>query len=81
MRPAEGESLLRPLRESTAPIADLVGPITYEQQQTLLDDGFPFGLQNYWKSEFLKSLTDDAIALMPSFRTPACGARGSARRA
>jgi FAD/FMN-containing dehydrogenase len=58
---AEGEALLRPLREGTAPIADLVGPITYEQQQTLLDDGFPFGLQNYWKSEFLKGLTDDAI--------------------
>ncbi len=58
---AEGEALLRPLREGTAPIADLVGPITYEQQQTLLDDGFPFGLQNYWKSDFLKGLTDDAI--------------------
>ncbi len=58
---ADGEALLRPLRESTAPIADLVGPITYEQQQTLLDDGFPFGLQNYWKSEFLKTLSDDAI--------------------
>jgi hypothetical protein len=58
---AEGEALLRPLREGTAPIADLVGPITYEQQQTLLDDGFPFGLQNYWKSEFLKGLSDEAI--------------------
>ena len=58
---AQGEALLKPLRESTAPIADLVGPISYEQQQTLLDDGFPFGLQNYWKSEFLKNLSDDAI--------------------
>jgi FAD/FMN-containing dehydrogenase len=58
---ADGEALLRPLRESTAPLADRVGPITYEQQQTLLDDGFPFGLQNYWKSEFLKALTDEAI--------------------
>jgi FAD/FMN-containing dehydrogenase len=60
----QGEALLRPLRESMTPIADLVAPITYEQQQTLLDDGFPFGLQNYWKSEFLKSLPDEAIDVL-----------------
>src|SRR5688572_1023583 len=30
----QGEALLRPLRESMTPIADLVAPITYEQQQT-----------------------------------------------
>ncbi len=57
----QGEALLKPLRESTGPIADLVGPMPYEQQQTLLDEGFPFGLQNYWKSEFLKQLPDEAI--------------------
>jgi FAD/FMN-containing dehydrogenase len=57
----QGEALLRPLRESTGPLADLVAPMAYEQQQTLLDEGFPFGLHNYWKSEFLKSLPDDAI--------------------
>ena len=60
----QGEALLRPLRESTNPMADLVGPISYEQQQTLMDDGFPFGLQNYWKSEFLKSLPDEAIDVL-----------------
>ena len=60
--PAEdGNALLQPLRERTSPMADMVGPISYEQQQTLLDEGFPFGLQNYWKSEFLKGLTDEAI--------------------
>jgi FAD/FMN-containing dehydrogenase len=60
----QGEALLRPLRENMSPIADLVAPITYEQQQTLLDEGFPFGLQNYWKSEFLKSLPDAAIDVL-----------------
>jgi FAD/FMN-containing dehydrogenase len=60
----QGEAILRPLRESTSPMADMVGPITYEQQQTLMDDGFPFGLQNYWKSEFLKGLTDEAIDVL-----------------
>ena len=57
----QGEALLRPLREQTSPMADLVGPLRYEQMQTLLDEGFPFGLQNYWKSEFLKVLSDEAI--------------------
>jgi FAD/FMN-containing dehydrogenase len=60
----QGEAILRPLRESTNPLADMVGPITYEQQQTLMDDGFPFGLQNYWKSEFLKGLSDEAIDVL-----------------
>src|SRR3712207_1678439 len=57
----QGEAVLRPLREGTAPMADLVGPIPYERMQTLLDEGFPFGLQNYWKSEFVKTLSDEAI--------------------
>jgi FAD/FMN-containing dehydrogenase len=57
----QGEVLLGPLREHTAPVADLVGPMPYEQMQTLLDEGFPFGLQNYWKSEFLTGLPDEAI--------------------
>lgn len=61
---AEGEALLRPLREGTAPMADLVAPIGYEQMQTMLDEGFPFGLQNYWKSEFLKGLPDEAIDVL-----------------
>jgi FAD/FMN-containing dehydrogenase len=57
----QGQALLQPLRDSTSPMADMVAPVTYEQQQQLLDEGFPFGLQNYWKSEFLKSMPDDAI--------------------
>ena len=42
-----GRGGLPPLRDQTAPMADLVGPMTYEQIQTQLDEGFPFGLQNY----------------------------------
>jgi FAD/FMN-containing dehydrogenase len=60
----QGEALLRPLRERTSPLDDLVAPIRYEQMQTLTDEGFPFGLQNYWKSEFLKNLPDEAIDLV-----------------
>jgi FAD/FMN-containing dehydrogenase len=35
----------------------------------MLDDGFPSGLQVYWRSDFLKALPDDAIdALCDRFR-------------
>ena len=60
----QGEALLQPLRDQTSPMADLVEPMRYEQMQTLLDDGFPFGLHNYWKSEFLSALPDAAIDLI-----------------
>ncbi len=60
----DGEALLKPLREFGPPLADLVAPMPYTQQQQLMDEGFPFGLQNYWKSEFLKSLSDEAIDLL-----------------
>ena len=33
-------------------------------EDALLDEGFPFGLQNYWKSEFVKMLSDEAIDLI-----------------
>src|SRR5438046_3776358 len=56
-----GEAAIRPLREFGPPLQDLVQPMAYEQLQTLLDDGFPPGVQNYWKSSFLRSLPDEGI--------------------
>jgi hypothetical protein len=59
--PAAGEKLLRPLREFGPPLADMVGPISYCRLQTLLDEAFPAGLHNYWKSTYLRGLEDEAI--------------------
>jgi len=60
----QGEAVLKPLREFGPPVADLISPMPYTAQQQLLDEGFPFGLQNYWKSEFLKDLSDEAIDIL-----------------
>lgn len=60
---AQGERVLRPLRQFGPPVADQVAPIPYVQLQGLLEAGFPPGLQNYWKSSFLRDLSDDAIAV------------------
>jgi hypothetical protein len=59
--PEKGEELIRPLREFGPPIADLVAPIPHIAMQTMLDGAFPAGNQNYWKSTFLRELSDEAI--------------------
>jgi len=57
----EGERALRPLREFGPPLADMIAPMPYVKQQSMLDEAFPPGLQVYWRSDFLKSLSDDVL--------------------
>ena len=61
---AEGEKILQPLRAFGPPVADHIGPMAYTALQSMLEAGFPPGLQNYWKSNFLKDLSDDTVAVM-----------------
>ncbi len=60
----EGERVLEPLRSFGSPLADMVAPMPYTQLQCMLDEGFPAGLQNYWKSNFLSGLDETAIELL-----------------
>ncbi len=60
----EGERVLRPLREFGTPLADMIGPMPYVQVQRMMDEGFPAGRQNYWKSNFLKGLDTEAIEII-----------------
>jgi FAD/FMN-containing dehydrogenase len=57
----EGTRILKPLREFGPPLADMIGPMPYVQVQRMMDDAFPTGRQNYWKSNFLKGLDTQAI--------------------
>ncbi len=59
---AEGERVLQPLKTFGTPLLDAIQPMPFPQMQTLLDDAFPSGNHNYWKSAFLPKLTDEAIA-------------------
>lgn len=63
----EGERILRPLREYGPPIADLFQPTPYNMAQKMADFLFPPGLHWYWKSSYLETLSNDAIALMTDF--------------
>jgi hypothetical protein len=43
---------------------DMLGPLPYPVQNTLLDAGFPKGARNYWKSAYFKEITADAVSDM-----------------
>jgi FAD/FMN-containing dehydrogenase len=68
----EGKRALRPLREYGPPAADIYQPMPYSAAQTMADFLWPKGLYSYWKSSFLKSLSDGAIDTILDFsaRTP-----------
>jgi FAD/FMN-containing dehydrogenase len=57
---ADGETAIAPFR-AFGPIAGEVGPMPYAALQTMLDAGFPSGLQVHWRSEFVTSIPDDLI--------------------
>jgi FAD/FMN-containing dehydrogenase len=59
---AEGEALMRPLREALPePIFDHMGEMPFPALQGLFDPLFPKGLQWYWKGDFVQALPDEAI--------------------
>jgi FAD/FMN-containing dehydrogenase len=57
----EGEAAMKPLKEFGSPVIDAFGSMPYSQLNSMLDDGYPKGALNYWKSSFLARLSDDAI--------------------
>ena len=59
--PDEGEKVLRPLREFGPPLVDQVESMPYPKLQSMLDEGFPAGLQVYWRSNFLAGIPDEAL--------------------
>ena len=60
------EEVLRPLHEFGTPLADQLQPMSYVELQSMLDAPFPKGNRYYWKSGFLKDLSDNAIDMILS---------------
>ncbi|MGZ9143675.1 MAG: FAD-binding oxidoreductase, partial [Candidatus Binatia bacterium] len=58
---AAAEAALQPIKKFGSPIMDTIGPTTYEATNMMLDAGFPRGALNYWKSNFMIELSDQAI--------------------
>jgi hypothetical protein len=62
--PDEGERVLRPLRAFGRPAGDTITAMPYVALQSAPDEGFPRGMQHYWKSGYLRHLTDQAIGTL-----------------
>jgi FAD/FMN-containing dehydrogenase len=52
---------VEPVKRFGRPAMDVIGPMPYSAVNMMFDPGFPPGALNYWKSNFLSALTDDAI--------------------
>jgi FAD/FMN-containing dehydrogenase len=61
---AEGERILAPLRAFGSPIMDTIQPMPFPVMQTAADDFNPDNIYNYWRTTFLKELSDEVIDLL-----------------
>jgi FAD/FMN-containing dehydrogenase len=63
----EIDAVLRPAREAAEPLFEHVGEMPYPALQSMFDDLYPPGDQWYWKGDFVRELTDDAVAVHERF--------------
>ena len=64
-----GEKALQALREYGPPLVDKFAPTPYNEAQRMADFLWPPGLHSYWKSSYLKTLSDAAIDVVVEFFT------------
>jgi len=57
----EGERAIQPIRDVAPIAAEMVGPMPYPVFASAFDGLLPPGLQQYWKGNFSKEVTDGAI--------------------
>jgi FAD/FMN-containing dehydrogenase len=58
---ADGERVVRSIKGFGRPVMDVMGPIPYLGQQSMLDQAMPPNLRNYWKAEFVSNVSDEII--------------------
>ena len=70
---ATGARLVAPLKQFGPPVLDVIGPMPYLAQQSLIEAAMPPNVLNYWKAEFLRDVSGgvidvavDAFANVPS---------------
>ncbi len=65
--PGQGMKVLQPLREFGTPLVDISQPLPFRGVQTAFDEFFRRGtLRSYWKSTYVKDLTDDLVDIIAS---------------
>lgn len=61
------DSVVQPAREVAEPIFEFIGEMPYPTLQRMYDDLYSPGDQWYWKGDFVRDLTDDAIEVHKRF--------------
>jgi hypothetical protein len=56
------DEVLAPARKVKQPAFEGVGPMPYPAMQSMFDPVYPPGHQWYWRADFVKELSDEAIA-------------------
>jgi FAD/FMN-containing dehydrogenase len=59
----QGEDAFKPFHDVAEVKAELVGPIPFPAINAAFDGLFPKGLRQYWKGNYVRTLTDEAIAV------------------
>jgi FAD/FMN-containing dehydrogenase len=59
---SQGQETFKPIRAFKKPALDLVGPLPQPVLQRMFDGLYPPGLQWYWRADFVRELSDEAIA-------------------
>jgi FAD/FMN-containing dehydrogenase len=54
----EGTRVVEPLKQFGPPVMDVVGPMPYVAQQSLLEQAMPPNVLNYWKAEFAAEISE-----------------------
>jgi FAD/FMN-containing dehydrogenase len=57
----DGLEAVKPLRAFGTPAIDMIGPVPYAAQQSLLEGAMPPNLRNYWKADFLDGMSDGVV--------------------
>ena len=60
----QAEADIKSLRQLASPLVDSIGPRSYVDQNRQIDESFPRGALNYWKSAFFTDLSDDAAQVL-----------------
>jgi hypothetical protein len=65
--PAKADKVMKPLHDFGSPILDGVQPMPFPVLQSAFDALYPAGQQWYWRADFFREITDEAITAHERF--------------
>jgi FAD/FMN-containing dehydrogenase len=64
---ADADEVLAPVRSFGSPLLDGIHEVPFPVLQSVFDSLYPPGLQLYWRTDFFREITDDALAVHEKF--------------